>query len=70
VLFVGDRHLESVLPLAAEIAAKERRQAQLVRDGRSLREQFRLKEYVSRRDADGRYTFRQHLRTIGGAIEE
>jgi regulator of RNase E activity RraA len=70
VLFVSDRHLEAVLPLAAEIASRERRQAQLVRDGRSLREQFRLKEYVSRRDADGRYTFRQHLRTIGGAIEE
>ena len=37
--------------------------------GTSLREQTRFTEYLAARDRDGT-TFRQHLRAIGGAIEE
>jgi 4-hydroxy-4-methyl-2-oxoglutarate aldolase len=42
----------------------------MVRSGRSLREQFRFMDYVARRAADPDYTFRMHLRRIGGEIEE
>jgi len=35
-----------------------------------LREQLQFDKYLSKRSADITYTFRQHLRTIGGAIEE
>jgi len=37
--------------------------------GTSLRSQTRFDEYLAARDADGT-TFRQHLRSTGGAIEE
>ena len=55
---------------AREIFEVERRQAEMVRSGRSLREQFRFADYVARRSADPGYTFRTHLRRIGGEIEE
>jgi hypothetical protein len=35
-----------------------------------LREQLQFEEYLAKRAADNTYTFRQHLRSIGGAIEE
>jgi 4-hydroxy-4-methyl-2-oxoglutarate aldolase len=70
VLFVNDQHLSDVLEVAREIAGRERQQAALVRQGRSLRAQFRLHEFVSRRLEDPTHTFRQHLRGLGGAIEE
>jgi hypothetical protein len=31
---------------------------------------LRLNEYLTHRSTDASYTFRQHLHTIGGAIEE
>ncbi len=37
--------------------------------GTSFREQAQFAEFLAARDRDG-ITFRQHLRTIGGAIEE
>jgi regulator of RNase E activity RraA len=70
VLFVNEQHLDDVFGLASEIADRERRQAALVRQGRSLRQQFRLADFVARRATDPSYTFRRHLRQIGGAIEE
>jgi regulator of RNase E activity RraA len=59
-----------VLQDARTIFEVERRQAEMVRSGRSLREQFRFAEYVARRSADPDFTFRMHLRKIGGEIEE
>lgn len=44
--------------------------ADVVRQGRTLRDQLRFDEYLRRRAADRSYTFRQHLRLLGGAIEE
>jgi regulator of RNase E activity RraA len=70
VLFVNDQHLDEVVSVAREIATRERQQAELVRQGKSLRAQFRLDEYVKRRVEDPTHTFRQHLRSLGGAIEE
>ena len=70
VLFVSDQHVDDVLKVAREIASRERQQAELVRQGRPLRDQFRLKDFVHRRSADPQYSFRMHLRAIGGAIEE
>lgn len=61
---------EQVLNDARAIFEVERRQAEMVRSGRSLREQFQFAEYVHRRSTDPAYTFRTHLRTIGGEIEE
>jgi regulator of RNase E activity RraA len=70
VLFVDIYDIESVLKTAESIWQKERAQADKVRAGQTLREQLAFDEYLARRAADPAYTFRQHLRGIGGAIEE
>lgn len=70
VLFVPASGVGDVLSAARAIRDTERRQAEAVRAGRTLREQFRFEEYLARRAADPSYTFRRHLRDLGGAIEE
>ncbi len=70
VLFAPGRQVEEVLSTAHSIWGRERRQAQAIQTGKKLREQLRFDEYLARRSADATYTFRQHLRAIGGAIEE
>jgi regulator of RNase E activity RraA len=69
VLFLPLDAVEEIAAAAVRIRDTEREQAVLVRQGTSLREQLRFAEYLAARDRDGT-TFRQHLRTIGGAIEE
>jgi len=70
VLFVPGARCEEVVATAREIWRKERDQAQEIRTGRTLREQLRFDDYLAARVADPEYTFRRHLRRIGGAIEE
>jgi regulator of RNase E activity RraA len=70
VLFVGADRLDEVLTAAEQIRRKERDQAARIRSGVSLRTQTRFDDYLARRAADPSYTFRQHLRDVGGAIEE
>ena len=70
VLFVPAQRVEEILSTADGIREKERRQAQLIQSGKKLREQLQFDQYLVQRQSDGAYTFRQHLRSIGGAIEE
>jgi len=70
VLFVAFEQVEDVLSKAASIRQIERKQAEAVKAGQSLREQFGFKDYLQKRGQDAAYTFRKHLRLIGGAIEE
>jgi regulator of RNase E activity RraA len=70
VMFLDERHLEAALSTATSIWQTERRQADAIAFGQSLREQLRFDEYLQRRAEDGSLTFRQHLRRLGGAIEE
>jgi len=70
VLFVPIQQAEEVISTPHAIWQKERQQAQDIRAGKRLREQLQFDEYLARRSADEAYTFRQHLRAIGGAIEE
>ena len=70
VVFVPASQVESVLSVAQSIWAREREQASAVRAGRSLREQLQFQQFLDRRTADPSYTFRKHLRLLGGAIEE
>ena len=69
-LFVQDQQAERVLSVARGLREMEGGQAQEILAGRKLREQLRFDDYLARRSADATYTFRRHLRTIGGAIEE
>ncbi len=65
VLFVPGDQAEGLLAKARGIRDVERAQAERVRRGESLRGQLRFDEYL----ASG-LTFREHLREIGGAVEE
>lgn len=70
VLFVQAQRVDETLRTAHEIWEKERRQAENIKFGRKLREQLRFDDYLAKRSDNTDYTFRQHLRAIGGAIEE
>jgi 4-hydroxy-4-methyl-2-oxoglutarate aldolase len=70
VLFVAAERVEEVLAAAQQIWAAEREQARRMRAGETLRQQTAFDDYLTRRAADPSYTFRQHLRQTGGAIEE
>jgi regulator of RNase E activity RraA len=70
VLFAPLEKVEELLALSREIFLTERAQADAVHEGTTLRQQLRFREYLERHAADPTYTFRKHLRAIGGAIEE
>jgi 4-hydroxy-4-methyl-2-oxoglutarate aldolase len=70
VLFVAAEQAGDVLATAHRIWQTEREQARKIRAGQTLRQQTAFGDYLAARDADPAYTFRQHLRRIGGAIEE
>jgi 4-hydroxy-4-methyl-2-oxoglutarate aldolase len=70
ILFVPDQQVEEILAVARSIWQRERDQASAMRAGKTLREQLRFDAYLARRAADPSYTFREHLRALGGAIEE
>jgi regulator of RNase E activity RraA len=70
VIFAPRAQAENIIATAREIWQKERRQAQAIQSGKKLRDQLRFDEYLAKHSTDATYTFRQHLRLIGGAIEE
>jgi regulator of RNase E activity RraA len=70
VLFVAADRVDEVLAAARKIGETEREQARRMRTGETLRAQTAFDDYLARRADDASYTFRRHLRRIGGAIEE
>jgi len=70
VLFTSREKTGELLSAADAIKQTDRRQVEAIKDGKNLREQFRFDEYLAKHSANPTYTFRAHLRDIGGAIEE
>ncbi|HEU0274590.1 MAG TPA: RraA family protein [Candidatus Udaeobacter sp.] len=66
---VADR-VDELLGMAHEIWERERRQAEEIKGGQSLREQLQFAQYLKKRATNPGYTFREHLRKISGSIEE
>lgn len=69
-LFVPSRQAEKIFTLAETIRDTERRQAEQIRAGVSLRSQVRFSDYIAKRGQTPALSFREHLRAVGGAIEE
>jgi 4-hydroxy-4-methyl-2-oxoglutarate aldolase len=69
-VFVPLERLEELVAAGQAIMKRERAQAAQAEEGKSLREQMRFAEFLTRRERDPSYTFRQHLREVGGEIEE
>jgi 4-hydroxy-4-methyl-2-oxoglutarate aldolase len=69
VVVVATQDLERIVETARDIAGREGAQAARLLKGELLRAQFDLEGYVSKRKANPSYTFREHLKSFGGAIE-
>src|SRR3954463_4759955 len=68
-IFLEANSIANVLETAREIWQSERAQAEAIRSDKTLRSQLRFTDYLAKRAADPNYTFRKHLRILGGAIE-
>ncbi len=69
VLFIPLDRADEVFTVAEGIRDTEVKQAELIRGGRSLREQVGFAAYLAARESNPALTFRDHLRGVGGEIE-
>ncbi|WFU82486.1 hypothetical protein QA645_07005 [Bradyrhizobium sp. CIAT3101] len=69
-IFLPRERLVDVVQAAEAIRSTEHRQAREMRAGRSFRHQAAFAQYLAHRMEDPTFGFREHLRLIGGAIEE
>lgn len=69
VLFLPGDRVDEIFTTAEGIRDTERRQADLIRGGTSLREQVGFAAYLAARATNPTLTFRDHLRGVGGEIE-
>lgn len=70
VLFLPADRAAEVLAIAGRIRDTERGQAERMRAGESLRRQLAFGDFLARRRSDPAFSFREHLRSVSGAIEE
>jgi len=69
ILFIPLARAAEVAELASSIRDTERLQAARMQMGTSFRQQSRFPEFLASRLSNPALSFRQHLRSIGGAIE-
>jgi 4-hydroxy-4-methyl-2-oxoglutarate aldolase len=69
VVFALLQDVEDIISLARTIAETEKRQAENIKDGKTLSQQLKFDEYLKKRSKNSAYSFREHLQKIGGAIE-
>jgi len=69
VLFLPENRLEDIIAAAITCRETEARQLDAMSAGRSYRSQVRFDEYISRREREAGYGFRQHLKAIAAAGE-
>jgi regulator of RNase E activity RraA len=69
-VFLPDDRVAEILDVADGIRDAERRQAERIRGGNTLRQQLEFASFLENRKRNANLTFREHLRAAGGAIEE
>jgi 4-hydroxy-4-methyl-2-oxoglutarate aldolase len=69
VVFFPAAEVARVHEVAAHVRDIENAQAALIREGKTLRQQLTFDRYLERRRIEPGYSFRDHLRVSGGAIE-
>lgn len=69
-LFFSAARAEEIVAAAEKIRDRERAQAEAMRAGVDFRTQSAFPAYLDRRSRDPSYSFREHLRSLGGAVEE
>jgi len=69
VVIVATEDVDRIIVAAKDIADREGAQAVRLMKGELLRQQLDLDRYVQRRHSDPEFTFRDHLKSFGGAIE-
>jgi regulator of RNase E activity RraA len=69
VVFTLLTDVEDIISLARKIAKTEKRQAENIKNGKTLSQQLKFDEYLKKRSKNSAYSFREHLQKIGGAIE-
>jgi regulator of RNase E activity RraA len=69
VVIVATDDLERIVAAARDIAGREGAQAARLMKGELLRQQLDLDQYVAKRHSHPDFTFRDHLKSFGGAIE-
>jgi len=69
VVFTLVHDVAEIISLARKISETEQRQAENIKNGKTLSKQVKFDEYLKNRSKNSTYTFRQHLQKIGGAIE-
>ena len=69
VVVVATADLTRIVETARDIAGREGAQAARLLKGELLRSQLDLETYLTKRSADPGFTFRDHLKSFGGAIE-
>ncbi|HLV37135.1 MAG TPA: RraA family protein [Spirillospora sp.] len=70
IVFAPADRVTELIEAALKIQVVERRQAEGVKNGITLHQQLRFDDYLAKRRSDPTYTFRQHVRAVGGAIEQ
>jgi 4-hydroxy-4-methyl-2-oxoglutarate aldolase len=70
VAFVHQQYLKTVLDTAVELSEKERKQADQIKEGKNLYQQFAFDKFLDLKKTDPGLSFRAWLKKIGGAIEE
>ncbi len=70
VIFLPEDRLDEIIPAAESIRDTEHKQAERMRQGQGLRQQLQFSDYLMKHKQHPSYSFRNHLRKIGGAVEE
>lgn len=68
-MLVAAAQVERVIASARDIAERERQQATRLLKGELLRSQLQVDAYLARRAKEPHFTFRDHIKALGGAIE-